>query len=133
MIPNISVWSLLNLQTSHKKKKVYTTSGVHTAAILRREKNKSRGYLFQYKDSHVYKCHNCGVSKSFAKFLQDISVGLYDQYIMERYKEGTTGKGRRVASPKFEFKTPVFKEKETTTTVLDSLEKISDLNINHPA
>lgn len=73
------------------------------------------------------------MSKSFAKFLQDISVGLYDQYIMERYKEGTTGKGRRVANPKFDFKTPVFKEKETTTTILDSLEKISNLNIKHPA
>lgn len=117
---------------SQKKKGLYNFRCPYCGDSQKR-KNKSRGYLFQYKDSHVYKCHNCGVSKSFAKFLQDISVGLYDQYIMERYKEGTTGKGRRVPNPKFEFKTPVFKEEVKETTVLDSLEKISDLNINHPA
>ena len=65
--------------------------------------------------------------------MQDISVGLYDQYIMERYKEGTTGKGRRVPNPTFEFKTPVFIKEEKQSTVLDSLERISNLNIDHPA
>jgi len=98
-----------------------------------KRKTKSRGYLYAYKDSYVFKCHNCGVSKSFAKFLQDHSIGLYDQYIMERYKEGTTGRGRRVPNPKFDFVKPNFKETVTETTVLDSLEKVSDLNNSHPA
>ena len=98
-----------------------------------RSKNKSRGYFFEYKDSFVFKCHNCGVTKSFAKFLQDHSVGLYDQYILERYKEGTTGRGRRVADPKFVFAKPEFVKTVSEKTIFDSLPKLSDLNTTHPA
>lgn len=117
---------------AQKKKSLYNFRCPYCGDSQKR-KNKSRGYLFAYKDSYVFKCHNCGVSKSFAKFLQDHSVGLYDQYIVERYKEGTTGKGRRVPNPKFDFVKPNFKETVTETTVLDSLEKVSDLNNSHPA
>jgi hypothetical protein len=52
---------------------------------------------------------------------------------MERYKEGTTGKGRRVPNPKFEFIKPAFETKVVESTPLDSLEKVSDLNNSHPA
>lgn len=97
-----------------------------------KSKNKSRGYFFEYKNSFVFKCHNCGITKGFAKFLQDISVGLYDQYLLEKYKEGTTGKGRRISNPKFDFKKPEFKT-IAKQTIFDSLPKISDLNTTHPA
>ena len=53
---------------------------------------------------------------------------LHDQYVMERYKEGLTGKGTQTASPKFDFKTPVFK----TSKVVD-LTPVSELNKEHPA
>ena len=53
---------------------------------------------------------------------------LHDQYVMERYKEGLTGKGTQTASPKFDFKTPVFK----TSNVVD-LTPVSELNKEHPA
>lgn len=97
-----------------------------------KSKNKSRGYFFEYKNSFVFKCHNCGITKGFAKFLQDISVGLYDQYLLEKYKEGTTGKGRRISNPKFDFKKPEFKT-VAKQTIFDSLPKISDLNTTHLA
>jgi len=58
---------------------------------------------------------------------------LYDQYILDRYKEGTTGKGRRVPNPKFEFKKPEFKKSVVEETIFDSLPKLSDLNTTHPA
>ena len=117
---------------TQKKKSLYNFRCPYCGDSQKR-KNKSRGYLFEYKDSFVFKCHNCGVTKSFAKFLQDHSVGLYDQYLLERYKEGTTGKGRRVANPKFEFKKPEFKKMVTKETIFDSLPKLSDLNTTHPA
>jgi predicted RNA-binding Zn-ribbon protein involved in translation (DUF1610 family) len=120
---------------TQKKKSLYNFRCPYCGDSVKK-KNKSRGYLFEYKDSFVFKCHNCGITKSFAKFLQDTSVGLYDQYLLERYKEGTTGKGRRVANPKFEFKKPVFKKTEelvSKTTILDSLQKICTLNTTHPA
>jgi len=117
---------------TQKKKSLYNFRCPYCGDSQKR-KNKSRGYLFEYKDSYVYKCHNCGVTKSLAKFLQDHSVGLYDQYLLERYKEGTTGKGRRVPNPTFEFKKPEFEKIVIKKTIFDSLPKLSDLNITHPA
>ncbi len=72
----------------------------------------------------VYKCHNCGVGRTLPNFLKDQAPDLYDEYIMERYKKGTTGKGSYVPKPK--FNKPVFKK-------AGELEKVSSLNIEHPA
>lgn len=90
--------------------------------------NKARGYFFKIKNDYVFKCHNCGVGRTFTNFLKDQSPMLHDQYVMERYKEGLTGKGTQTASPKFDFKQPIFK----TSNVLD-LTPISELNTEHPA
>ena len=93
----------------------------------KKNKNRARGYFFQKKGSYIYKCHNCGVGRTLPNFLKDQAPDLYDEYIMERYKSGTTGKGSYVPKPKFNFKTPNFVKTDT------GLEKISDLNIFHEA
>ena len=90
--------------------------------------NKARGYFFKIKNDFVFKCHNCGVGRTFTNFLKDQSPMLHDQYVMERYKDGLTGKGSQTADPKFDFKPPVFK----TSDVVD-LTPISELNKGHPA
>ena len=57
------------------------------------EKNphKARGYHFVYKETFFYKCHNCGESKSFAKFLKEQDNTLWKQYAMEKfYKKNPT-------------------------------------------
>jgi len=95
----------------------------------KKNKNRARGFFFLKKSDMVYKCHNCGVGRTLANFLKDMDVSLHDQYVMERYKSGFTGKGTNTASPKFEFEKPVFSRKEK----LLSLKKISELNILHPA
>jgi len=74
-----------------------------------RNKNKARGFLYQIKSDTAYKCHNCGKSTTFTRFLKDINSNLYDEYIMERYKRGLTGKGSQTPDPKFEFDKPKFK------------------------
>ena len=89
-----------------------------------KHKNKARGYFFRLKKDLVYKCHNCGVGRTLPNFLKDNAPDLYDEYIMERYKSGTSGKGSYV--PKPSFKKPVFKKK-------GDLESIADLNNEHPA
>ena len=89
-----------------------------------KHKNKARGYFFRLKADLVYKCHNCGVGRTLPNFLKDQAPDLHDEYIMERYKSGTTGKGSYVPKPK--FKKPVFKKQ-------GELIKVSDLNIEHPA
>ena len=93
-----------------------------------KKKNKCRGYIFRMKNDYVYKCHNCGVGRTFTNFLKDQDILLHDQYIMERYREGLTGKNSQTPSPKFDFKKPVFKTKKKI-----DLPKISDLNKSHPA
>ena len=89
-----------------------------------KHKNKARGYFFRIKADMVFKCHNCGVGRTLPNFLKDQAPDLYDEYIMERYKSGTTGKGSYVPKPKFDK--PKFKKK-------GELEKVSSLNTEHPA
>jgi len=89
-----------------------------------KHKNKARGYFFRLKADMVFKCHNCGVGRTLPNFLKDQAPDLYDEYIMERYKKGTTGKGSYVPKPKFEK--PVFKKK-------GHLPSIEELNKEHPA
>ena len=78
----------------------------------KKNKNKTRGYIFQVKGDHVFKCHNCGVTRSFSNFLKDHVPHVYDEYVMERYKEGTIGKNvpkpdltQFISKPKFDKKT----------------------------
>jgi len=76
-----------------------------------KHKNKARGYFYQVKTNTNYKCHNCGASLSFNNFLKQIDPTLHKQYIMEKFKDGFTGKNFVVEEPKLEFKKPVFKSK----------------------
>ena len=94
-----------------------------------KHQNKARGYLFKIKNDYVYKCHNCGIGRTFTNFLKDNNTMLHDEYVMERYRDGLTGKNSQTKEPKFEFKKPVFKKSKQDI----QLQKISDLNISHPA
>jgi len=78
----------------------------------KKHRNKTRGYIFSVKGDHVFKCHNCGVTRSFSNFLKDNAPHVYDQYVMERYKEGTIGGNvskpdlsQFVSKPKFKKRT----------------------------
>ena len=100
-----------------------------------RHKNKARGYIYKFKNDHNFKCHNCGVSKSFTHFLKDLDNTLYDQYVMERYKNGLTGKGSNTADPDFNFQEPKFfknSENPQPLKIVD-LPILADLNTTHPA
>ncbi len=76
-----------------------------------RNKNKARGYIYSVKNNTNFKCHNCGASLSFNNFLKEIDTSLHQQYTLEKFKEGFTGKNFVVEEPKLEFKQPVFKKK----------------------
>jgi len=96
----------------------------------KKRKDKARGYIFKVKNDLVFKCHNCGVGRTFTNFLKDQNKILYDQYVMERYKEGLTGKATVTPNPTFNFQEPKFLNKNEN---LEELKKISELNITHPA
>jgi GTPase SAR1 family protein len=76
-----------------------------------KNKNKTRGYIYQVKNNTNFKCHNCGASLSFNNFLKEIDPTLHKQYTLEKFKEGHTGKNFVVEEPKFNFTKPSFKKK----------------------
>ena len=59
-----------------------------------------------------FKCHNCGASMTFNNFLKKIDTQLQKQYVLEKFRDGKTGKGSIVEDPKFHFEKPVFKKKK---------------------
>lgn len=115
------------LQKFSKKKEGLYNFRCPYCGDSQRTKNKTRGYLYKLKNDHNFKCHNCGVSRTFTNFLKDMDVILYDQYLMERYKNGLTGKGSQTKTPELKFEKPNFKKKAF------ELPAIADLNIEHPA
>jgi len=92
-----------------------------------KHKNKTRGYLYNIKNDYNFKCHNCGYSRTFTNFLKDIDPIMYDQYVMERYKKGITGKRSNTPEPEFNFKKPSFSKKYF------DIPRISDLDSEHIA
>jgi transcription elongation factor Elf1 len=76
-----------------------------------KNKNKTRGYIYQVKNNTNFKCHNCGASMSFNNFLKKMDTVMHKQYTLEKFKEGHTGRNFVVKEPKFEFKKPVFVKK----------------------
>ena len=75
-----------------------------------RNKNKTRGYIYQVKNNTNFKCHNCGASMSFNNFVKTVDPTLHKQYTLEKFKEGHTGRNFVVEAPKLEFTKPVFKK-----------------------
>ena len=121
-----------NLVSSRLEKFKQVRKGVYTfrcpyCGDSQKYKNKTRGYFFSMKSGLVFKCHNCGVGRSFGNFLKDNANDIYDEYVIERYKSGLTGKGRNVADPEFNFEAPKFVKKDT------SIPSIKQLNTLHPA
>jgi hypothetical protein len=48
---------------------------------------------------------------TFSSFLKELDSTMHRQYVLEKFKDGHTGKASVVEEPKFEFKKPVFKKK----------------------
>ena len=77
----------------------------------KKNKNKTRGYLYSVKANTNFKCHNCGSSMSLNNLLKKLDPTLHKQYTLEKFKSGHTGKNFVAEEPKFEFKAPKFKQK----------------------
>jgi len=77
----------------------------------KKNKTKTRGYLYTVKADVNYRCHNCGASMTFSNFLKEIDPVVHKQYVFERFKQGSTGRGSVVEEPVFKFETPKFKPK----------------------
>tara|TARA_B110000495_G_scaffold157674_1_gene141404 strand:- start:185 stop:1183 length:999 start_codon:yes stop_codon:yes gene_type:complete len=90
-----------------------------------KNKNKSRGFIYEKKNKYFYRCHNCEFGTSFSKFLEKINPSLHREYVTEQYKEKRIDKSID-SVPKFSF-VPEF------NNVLKGLQTISSLEKSHPA
>jgi len=77
----------------------------------KKNRNKTRGYIYSVKTNTNFKCHNCGASMSFNNFLKHIDPTIHKQYTLEKFKEGHSGRNFVVEEPEFHFETPKFKTK----------------------
>jgi len=77
----------------------------------KRNKSKTRGYLYGVKVNTNFKCHNCGASMSFNNFLKEVDPVIHKQYTMEKFKSGHTGRNFVAQEPEFKFEAPKFKKK----------------------
>ena len=77
----------------------------------KKNKSKTRGYLYAVKANTNFKCHNCGASMSFNNFLKEVDPVIHKQYTMEKFKSGHTGRNFVAEEPEFKFEAPKFKKK----------------------
>ena len=77
----------------------------------KKNKSKTRGYLYAVKANTNFKCHNCGASMSFNNFLKQVDPVVQKQYTMEKFKSGHTGRNFITEEPDFKFEAPKFKKK----------------------
>ena len=77
----------------------------------KKNKSKTRGYLYGVKANVNYKCHNCGASMSLNNFLKQIDPVVHKQYAFEKFKDGHTGRNFVADEPKFTFEVPTFVQK----------------------
>ena len=59
----------------------------------KKTQSKTRGYLYAVKADMNFRCHNCGASMTFCSFLKKIDPVAHKQYVFERFKQGSTGRG----------------------------------------
>jgi transcription elongation factor Elf1 len=77
----------------------------------KKNKSKTRGYLYAVKANTNFKCHNCGASMSLNNFLKEVDPAIHKQYALEKFKSGHTGRNFVIDEPDFKFDAPKFKKK----------------------
>jgi transcription elongation factor Elf1 len=77
----------------------------------KKNRSKTRGYIYAVKANTNFKCHNCGASMSFNNFLKQVDPVIQKQYTMEKFKSGHTGRNFVIDEPEFKFESPKFKSK----------------------
>jgi hypothetical protein len=49
---------------------------------------KKRGFIFRRTEHLLFKCHNCSQSLSLGNFIKSVDETLYNEYVLEKYKNG---------------------------------------------
>ena len=99
----------------------------------KKDKTKARGFLLLKKQEYFYYCHNCHVSRTFSKFLEEQDPGMHKEYVFETVKD----KASMDMSQSNTVPVDAFQSKPTFSSIgnkpIKELKKISQLEHNHPA
>ena len=130
MYTEIKYLNLLSIRLEKfKKKKDYLWNfRCPICGDSQRNKNKCRGFVFRVKGDLLYKCHNCQYSVPLPKLIEVIDPALYQEYRLEKFKEGKKKRPDMRKLNRVVSNTPVFR-----TDVLSNLTPVGDLNKEHPA
>lgn len=102
----------------------------------KKNKYKRRGYWYPEKGSIVFKCHNCGEFMGIGQFLKMFDNTLYREYTYEKYRESSLFNGYLTSIPKQkqeEKQISLEQVKQSSSSFLIELKKLSSLPPNHPA
>ena len=91
---------------------------------------KARGYIYKFKQDLLVKCHKCGYSTNIGNLIKYIDSNLYDEYVVERYKNGAT---RYNDHKDIAEVLPSTVEIDLDDSVLDELSRIDRMREDHPA
>jgi len=91
---------------------------------------KARGYIYKFKQDLLVKCHKCGYSTNVGNLIKYIDSNLYDEYVVERYKNGAT---RYNDHKEIADVLPSTVEIDLIDSTLDDLSRIDRMLEDHPA
>lgn len=98
-----------------------------------RNKLKARGYIYQMKSDLMVKCHKCGYSTNLGNLIKYVDVKLYDEYVLERYKNGATRYHDHKSIADTQVVLETTKEELLEDDILESLTRMDKLPLTHPA
>jgi transcription elongation factor Elf1 len=99
----------------------------------KKNKAKARGYIFKLPTGAglAVKCHKCGYSTNLGNFIKYLDPVLYQEYVLENYKESGTPRSQHSDA---EIAIPaVIKAPELTDDILSSIKRLDSLPVDHPA
>jgi len=95
----------------------------------KKNKFKKRFYIFLNKDHYIVKCHNCGYTTLFSKFLEAEFPEIYKEYILEKLPQRSSLKIDRFKH----IKESIPKKFICKGIDYSFLKQFNNLSKNHPA
>lgn len=92
-----------------------------------KHRNKARGYVYQKRDALIYHCHNCGVTMSISRLLEQVDPDLHDEFRLERLREDRATRPESHPEKQFKTERPVF-----SADPLKGLRAVSQLEDTDP-
>lgn len=100
----------------------------------KKNKNRTRGFLYLNGVNFMFKCHNCGYGRNLSNFILDMDPILHEEFVMEKFKEKNEStpkpKYRKKLDESYESKPIVFGKADP---YLAKLIPVNELNSSHSA